>query len=133
VDDSLTGRTFPPTSPYDVTAEGVAAFAAATQTPYSAGDPVPTTFPIVVAFAAMQDLMDDPSVGIELHNVVHGEQRFVYQRPVRVGDRLTAELTVDTLRQIAGTDIIGTSSAVRDAAGDLVCTAKATLAHRSGS
>ena len=132
VDASLTGRTFPPTGPYDVTAERVAEFAAATGTPWSEGDPAPVTFPIVVAFAAMQELMGDPEVGIELHHVVHGEQRFGYERPVRVGDRLTARLTVDSLRQIGGADIIGTSSAVADADGELVCTAKAVLVHKAG-
>jgi acyl dehydratase len=109
----------------------VQAFASATGTPYDAGDPAPATFPIVVAFAAMRGLMDDPGVGIELQNVVHGEQRFSYARPVVVGDRLTATLTVDTLRQIGGADIIGTTSAVTDDAGALVCTAKATLIHTS--
>lgn len=133
VDASLAGRTFPPTPAYDVTHERVAGFAAATQTPYVEGDPAPTTFPITVAFAAMQELMVDPSVGIELHNVVHGEQRFAYARRVVVGDRLSATLTVETLRQIGGADIIGTSSAITDASGELVCTAKATLVHKAGA
>jgi acyl dehydratase len=132
VDASLAGRTFPPTEPYDVTEQAVADFAAATGTPYSEGGPAPATFPIVVAFGAMQELMGDPEVGIELHHVVHGEQRFGYERPVRVGDRLTARLTVESLRQIGGADIIGTSSAVTDADGELVCTAKAVLVHKAG-
>jgi hypothetical protein len=132
VDAALAGRTFPPTEPYDVTAQAVADFATATGTPYQPGDPAPTTFPIVVAFAAMQGLMSDPDVGIELHHVVHGQQKFVTERPVVVGDRLTATLTVSSLRQVAGTDIIGTSSAITDASGALVCTANATLVHRAG-
>ncbi len=132
VDASLAGRTFPPTTSYDVTEQAVADFATATGTPYQPGDPAPTTFPIVVAFAAMQGLMSDPDVGIELHHVVHGQQKFVTERPVAVGDRLTATLTVSSLRQVAGTDIIGTSSAITDASGALVCTANATLVHRAG-
>jgi hypothetical protein len=131
VDSSLAGRTFPPTAPYDVTAERVRAFADATHTPYDEGDPAPVTFPIVVSFEAMRSLMDDPEVGIELQNVIHGEQRFGYQRPIVTGDVLTATLTVDSLRQIGGADIIGTTSAVVDAAGELVCTAKATLVHKA--
>ena len=133
VDPSLAGRTFPPTPPLEVTEERLAAFAAASRTPYAAGGPAPATFPIVVAFAAMQSLMDDPSVGIELHHVVHGEQRFVHERSVVAGDRLSAELTVDGLRQIGGADIIATSSAVTDASGALVCTAQATLVHQGGA
>jgi hypothetical protein len=133
VDAALAGRRFPPTEPYDVTAEAVADFATATGTPYQPGDPAPATFPIVVAFAAMQGLMADPEVGIELHHVVHGQQKFVSERPIAVGDRLTATLTVSSLRQIAGTDIIATSSAITDATGALVCTADATLVHRAGA
>ena len=123
------GRTFPPTAPYDVTEDSVGAFAAATGTPYAAGGPAPATYPIVVAFAAMHELMVDPDVGIELQRVVHGDQRFTHVRPVLAGDRLSAELTVESLRQIGGADIIGTSSAITDADGALVCTGRATLVH----
>jgi acyl dehydratase len=133
VDASLAGRTFPPTDAYDVSGQALADFAAATGTPYADGDPAPATFPIVVAFGAMQALMVDPEVGIELHHVVHGQQKFVHQRPVVVGDRLRATLTVSGLRQIAGTDIITTSSAITDDTGALVCTADATLVHKAGA
>jgi len=133
IDQSLVGRSFPPTEAYDVTEQAVADFAAATGTPYSPGDPAPATFPIVVAFGAMQALMSDPEVGIQLHHVVHGQQRFVHQRPVVVGDRLTATLSVRGLRQVAGTDIISTSSAITDDDGALVCTAEATLVHQAGT
>jgi acyl dehydratase len=129
VDASLAGRTFPPTPPYTVSEERVVEFARATGSTYD-GHAAPATFPIVVAFAAMTALMEDPSVGIALHRVVHGDQRFTYTRPVVVGDVLTAELTVDTLRQIGGADIIGTRSEITDAEGLPVCTAFATLVHR---
>jgi hypothetical protein len=131
VDASLAGRTFPPTEPYVVTDDGVAAFATATGTPYSSGGPAPATFPIVVAFGATQALMRAPDIGIQLHHVVHGQQRFVHERPITVGDRLSATLTVSGLRQIAGTDIITTSSAITDDSGALVCTADATLVHKA--
>lgn len=133
VDPSLSGRTFPPTSAVEVTEERIAAFAAATGTPYTTGGPAPATFPIVVAFDAMQDLMADPEVGIELHHVVHGQQRFFHERPVRAGDRLRAELSVTGLRQIGGADIISTASAITDAEGRLVCTAEATLVHKAAA
>ena len=130
VDPTLVGRSFGPTAPFDVTAEHVAEFAAAIGADYQAGDPAPVTFPIVVAFQAMTALMEDAAVGITLERVVHGEQRFDYSRPVRVGDRLAATLYVDTLRSIGGADIIGTRSTIADADGHLVCTAKATLVYR---
>ena len=129
VEPSLAGRTFPATEPYTVSVEKIAEFARATGSEYD-GHTAPATFPIVVAFAAMTALMQDPDVGIALHRVVHGEQRFAYSRPVVAGDVLTATLTVDTLRQIGGADIIGTRSEVVDADGDHVVTAHAVLVHR---
>jgi hypothetical protein len=129
VDPSLLGRTFPATEPYAVSREKLVEFARATGSTYDDG-PAPATFPIVVAFAAMTALMEDPSVGIALHRVVHGEQRFSHTRPVVAGDELTATLTVDTLRQVGGADVIGTRSEIADAEGEPVCTAFATLVHR---
>jgi len=129
VDPDLAGRTFPPTEPYTVSREKLQEFARATGAELD-GDTAPATFPIVVAFAAMTALMEDPEVGIALHRVVHGDQRFTYTRPVRVGDRLSATLTVDSLRQISGADIIGTRSEITDDRGEPVCTAFATLVHR---
>lgn len=129
VDSALVGRTFPPTEPYTVSREKVLEFARATGSEFD-GTTAPATFPIVVAFGAMTALMEDPEVGIALHRVVHGDQRFTYTRPVVVGDRLSATLTVDTLRQIGGADIIGTRSEITDERGESVCTAFATLVHR---
>ncbi len=125
----LVGRTFPPTAAYLVTEERVAEFAAATGTPWTGG-PAPVTFPIVVAFQAMLELMAEPSVGIALHRVIHGEQRFRYTRPVVPGDSLTATLTVESVRSLGGADVIGTRSELQDAAGQPVVTASAVLVHR---
>jgi acyl dehydratase len=127
--DDLVGRTFPPTAPYLVTEERVAEFAAAAGASWSGGA-APATFPIVVAFQAMLALMADPTVGIALHRVVHGEQRFRYTRPVVPGDTLTATLTVESVRSLGGADVISTRSELQDAAGQHVVTASAVLVHR---
>lgn len=143
VDPGLAGRVLEPTAPYDVSRGAVAAFAAA----IGADDPVhfdveaaraaghddvvaPPTFPIVVAFQAMEALLADPRAGIELRHVVHAQQHFVSERAIRAGDVLTATLTVDSVRQAAGTDLLSTRSGIRTVDGELVCTAYATLAHR---
>ncbi len=129
LDETLVGRSYPATSPRPVTAEHVQAFADAIGDPGAAKDAgVPVTYPIVLAFDAMNAFLVAEQV--ELSRIVHGEQKFHYTRPVRVGDELSATLRVVTLRQIGGNDIIGTASEVRDADGALVCTTSATLVHR---
>jgi acyl dehydratase len=129
VDQSLVGRVFPPTGPRTVTEDALREFVASTGGEY-AGGAAPPTYPIVLAFDAMNAFL--ASEGIDLFRIVHGEQRFTYERPVRPGDVLTATLTVSSLRQIGGNDIIGTTSEVTDDSGGLVCTAGATLVHRGG-
>jgi hypothetical protein len=126
----LAGRTFPPTAPFEVTHEHVAAFARSVGTSY-AGGPAPATYPIVVVLGAMRALLEDPEVGISLQHVVHGEQRFTYSRPVVPGDRLTAELSVTSVRSLGGADIIATRSEVTDADGAHVVSASATLVHKA--
>ena len=127
LDQSLVGRSFPPTRALEVTEERVRAFAEATGGTYDGG-PAPATFPIVLAFDAMNAFLEAES--LDLFRIVHGEQRFAYERPVVPGDVLTATLTVSSLRQIGGNDIIGTTSEITDESGALVCTAGATLVHR---
>jgi N-terminal half of MaoC dehydratase len=126
VDQSLVGQSFPPTPPYPVSEVKVREFVAATGATYDGK--VPTTFPIVVAFDAMFGFLDE--VGIDLSRIIHGDQKFAYERPIVVGDELTATLSVASLRQIGGNDIIGTRSELTDAVGALVCTTSATLVHR---
>ena len=130
VDQSLVGRTFPPTAPHRVTAAGIQAFTESVGARYDGG-PAPATYPIVLAFGAMNAFLE--AEAIDLFRIVHGEQRFAYERPIVDGDVLTAALTVATLRQIAGNDIIGTTSQVTDASGALVCSTSATLVHRGAA
>ncbi|SEC36253.1 Acyl dehydratase [Nocardioides exalbidus] len=131
VDPSLVGRQFPAPAPLTVTPERVAAFAASVGHPGDPLESVPPTFPIVLAFDAMTAFLDAEQ--IDLHRIVHGEQRFAYARPLTTGDELSATLTVTGLRQIGGADIIATASEITDATGAVVCTGKATLVHSSGS
>ena len=88
---------------------------------------------MVVAFALMGRLMTDPSVGIELRNVVHRDERIDQVRPVRAGDALVGVLTVDSVKAAAGVDMIATRTDISTVDGEAVCTATATLVHRGAS
>ena len=97
-----------------MTEDHVRAFAESAGGGYDGG-PAPATYPIVLAFGAMNAFLEAEQV--DLFRIVHGEQKFSYARPVVPGDVLTATLTVASLRQIGGADIIGTTSEVTDADG----------------
>jgi MaoC dehydratase-like protein len=134
LDPALSGRTFATATPYYVSAEKIAEFSAAIGAePLESPEVAPFTFPMVVAFALMGELMTDSSVGIELRNVVHRDERIDQTRPVRAGDRLVGTLTVVSVRAAAGVDLIATRTDISTVDGEHVCTATATLVHRGAA
>jgi acyl dehydratase len=133
ISEAHAGRSYPPTTTYEVSALKIAEFAAALgdENPAYYGDaPVaPPTFVGVVAAAAWESMFTDPELGLELRRIVHGDQRFTYHRPLRAGDRVTATLTIDKVRVRGGAEIISSEVDVHDETGELACTAAATLVH----
>ena len=127
------GRSYPPTEPYEVTAAKVAEFATALgdDDPCYAGATAvaPPTFVAVIAATAWQAMFDDPELDLALRRIVHGDQRFDLHRVLRVGDRVTATLTIDKVRVRESADIIGTSVAIRTLDDEPVATAVATFFH----
>ena len=109
LDPAFVGRSWPPTEPYLVCREKIREFAraiGATEPEYH--DPeaaraigyadvvAPPTFPIVFTMASSHaQIVEDPELGIDYSRVVHGDQKFVYTRPVVAGDALVCTNTVE--------------------------------------
>jgi acyl dehydratase len=140
---SFVGREYPPTPPYEVGREKIREFADAIGDPNPAyrdaavarslghADVIaPPTFPIVLTLRAGHQVILDPELGIDYARVVHGEQRFVYTRPVRAGDVLQVVVTVEGVRVAAGNDLVTTRADVHTTAGEHVVTAYATIVAR---
>ena len=136
ISEAHAGRRYPPTEPYAVSAAKIAEFARALgdDSPLYRGDAAiaPPTFAAVIASAAWQPMFADPELDLALQRIVHGDQRFGYQRPLRAGDVVTATLTIDQVRLRAGTEIITSSVLIIDADGAELCTAIATFVHSRG-
>ena len=143
LDPSFIGRSYPPTEPYEVGREKIREFADAIGDPNPAyrdpeaakalGHPdviAPPTFPMVVTMRASRSAVGDPDLGLDYSRVVHGEQRFVYSRPVRAGDRLVCTLTIENALSKAGNDMLYTRIDVATTEGEHVVTAYGTLVAR---
>jgi acyl dehydratase len=139
------GRTFPATKPYEVSRVKIAEFADAIGDPspvfrdrdaaVAAGYPdviAPPTFPIVVTMAAAGSAVADPDLGIDYAMVVHGEQRFEYTRPLRAGDVVTAQSTIESIREVGSNVLMNTRTELRTVAGEHVCTAFSIIVERGG-
>jgi acyl dehydratase len=143
VNQDYAGRSFPATQPYEVSRVKIAEFADAIGDPspvyrdrdaaVAAGYPdviAPPTFPIVVTMAASGQAIADPGLGINYALVVHGEQRFSYARPLRAGDVVTAQSTIETIKTLGRNTVMTTRTEVRTVSGEQVCTAFSTLVER---
>lgn len=135
LDQSFVGRSYPPTAPYQVGREKIREFAAA----IGATDPLhhdvvaakaegypdlvaPPTFPIVITMAALKVIVLDPALGIDYSRVVHGDQRFSYNRLVVAGDELQVINHIEEIMTRAGNDFLTTRQHVQTTDGEHVVT-----------
>jgi acyl dehydratase len=143
LDPKIVGRTYASKRPFEVGREKIREFAEAigdpnpvyadAETARGYGHPdviAPPTFPIAITWDTTEQVIGDPEMGLALHRILHGEQRFAYARPITAGDELTCVLTIDAVKQAAGMDVVSTRTDIVDAKGEHVCTALATLFHR---
>ncbi|WP_049580291.1 MaoC family dehydratase N-terminal domain-containing protein [Streptomyces sp. SBT349] len=143
LDQSFAGRSYPPTPPYEVGREKIREFAEAIGDPHPAytdpeaakrlGHPdviAPPTFVFSITYRAAGEVVQDPALGLDYSRVVHGDQKFVYTRPVRAGDRLSVTSTIDSVRSMAGNEIMDIRGEVHDETGEHVVTAFTKLVAR---
>jgi acyl dehydratase len=137
ITEAHAGRQYPPTAPYAISAERIAAFARALgdESPRYQGERsvAPPTFAAMIASPAWQLMFDDPELELALRRIVHGDQRFDYARPLHAGDVVSASLTIDKVRVRAGSEIISATVAITDGSDESVCTATATFVHTRGN
>ena len=143
VNPNVQGKTYPATEPYLVGREKVREFAHAVKASsainfdlfaaQAAGytDLVaPPTFAVVIQERSLATVLADDEAGIDFSRVVHGDQRFVHNRPIVAGDELTSELTVASVKSLGGHSMVTFETKIFDAAKALVCTAISTLVVR---
>lgn len=143
VNPDLVGREFPPVGPYLVGREKVREFARAVfatnpiyldvEAARAAGHAdvvAPPTFPVVIQEHTLAQLLSEPDANIDFSRVVHGDQKFVYTRPVVAGDELTATLAVTSVKSLGGHSMVTSESVMTDSSGAHVVTAVSTLVVR---
>jgi acyl dehydratase len=139
---ALVGKVYPPAR-YEVGREKLREFAAAVgetdpvyhdeQAAKDAGHPdIPAvpTFPVVVSSRAARAVNDDAELGLDYARVVHGEQEFVYERPIHAGDRLVATPQIERIAPMGRHEMLVIRTTIDSEDGERVCTAKATLVVR---
>jgi acyl dehydratase len=140
---SLVGLHLPVGEPYEVALEHVRAFASALgdenalyrdpAAARAAGYPhaiAPPTFAQVVSAAGRRALFAHPELGLRYERILHSEQRFRYERPIVVGDVLTTAYAITEIALKGRHELLAWDAEIRDAEGELVCTASGSILSR---
>jgi acyl dehydratase len=143
INTDYVGRTFPPSAPYEISRVKLAEFADAIgdrnpvyldrAAAIEAGFPdviAPPTFPIVITMASSAQALSDPGLNLNYAMVVHGEQRFSYERPLHAGDVVTAQVTISDIKTLGRNSMLSTTTRISTVDGEDVCTAYAMLVER---
>jgi acyl dehydratase len=97
---ALAGKRYD-TQTYEVTADAIHAYAAATNETnpaYTGPDPVaPPAFTVVPLFATLATALFDPDLEVNLPRLVHGEQDHVLREPIRAGDVLSVDGEIESV------------------------------------
>jgi acyl dehydratase len=99
----------------------------------AAGHPTviaPPTFATIVNVGAIHDIVADPELGLDWSRVVHGEQGFVYHRPIQAGDSLHVVTTIENVMTRAGNDFLVVRAEITAEPDVPVATATATIVAR---
>ena len=90
----------------------------------------PPTFAVVIQERSLATVLADKEAAIDFSRVVHGDQRFIHNRPIVAGDELTSELRVASVKSLAGNSMVTFETAIYDQKDQLVSTAISTLVVR---
>jgi hypothetical protein len=129
LNEALQGKAYPPVA-FEVEEPRVRAFAAAVG--YAGGE-VPPTFATAPEHAAgLANVIADAELGLDLSKVLHGEQEYEWIRPMRLGESLTAETVIESIRGRGAMRFVTLRTLLRDEAGETIVVGRSTLIVREG-
>jgi acyl dehydratase len=120
------GKRYPPEE-IEVTEERVATFSVLFGLSPTTVAP---TFLTVVEFAVFPQVIADPELDLDFARVVHGEQEYEWRRQPRVGETLTAQPWIASVKRRGGIGFVTIETEVRDAAGEPIATCRSTMIER---
>lgn len=92
----------------------------------------PLTFVSILAVLLQNDFFRTVDIGMETLQIVQVDQKFVYHRPIRAGDKLFGTMYVHSVDERFGADIVVTRNVCTDENGDMVLEAYTTLMGHEG-
>lgn len=92
----------------------------------------PLTFAAIFAVMIQNHFFQHVDVGFETMQIVQVDQKFLFHRPIKVGDALNGTMHIESVDERFGADIVTTRNVCTDANGKVVMEAFTTLMGHEG-
>lgn len=92
----------------------------------------PPTFMSILAVMTQRHFFQHVDVGFETMQIVQVDQKFLFHRPIKEGDRLDATMHIESVDERFGADIVTTRNVLTDHNGEIVMEAFTTLMGHEG-
>ena len=122
------GRTFAGVDVITVTQEEINSFAAVIGEKNTSV--APPTFSIRISLSEFENILTKPEIGLDWNRLVHGDQKFDIKRPIKAGDVVTCSSTIESVRVVAGNEIISVRSDI-STSDELLISSWSTLVIRA--
>ncbi len=133
IDQKFVGKEYP-TIQYEVSKEKIKEFARAIKADPTLFENIcPPTFPVVYSTELLANVLYDEEMKLNLRKLVHGEQEFLYHKPVRPGDIITSSGSVVKIFQKGPHDFISFKIESKNQNNELACESFWTLIVRGGN
>ena len=66
----------------------------------------PPTFSIRISLDQSQAVLTSPEVGVNWDRIVHGDQKFEIHQPLKAGDVVRCDSTLEGYKQVAGNEFV---------------------------
>ena len=66
----------------------------------------PPTFSIRISLDQSQAVLTSPEVGVNWDRIVHGDQKFEINQPLKAGDVVRCDSTLENYKQVAGNEFV---------------------------
>ena len=92
----------------------------------------PLTFVSTLALLVQQDFFKKYDIGMSTMQIVQVDQRFLFHKPIKAGDKLFARMEVHSVDERFGADIVVTRNILTDADGEMFLEAYTTMMGHEG-
>ncbi len=114
---------------FEITQERVGAF----HELFGGPQGVPPTVLTAAEFSVFPQVMGDPALALDFRRVVHGSQVYEYRRPLQVGETLTVEARIASIRHKGDNGFLTVEMIMRGTDGAVAAIARSTIIERLGA